>query len=401
MPSPKLRKWSKSYVKDNFQFAIPCLFGIESLCADELTRLGYENVKTLNGQVLFKGTENDIATANINIRTGERVLLVLGESPVQSFDELFDAVQAMPWENYIPKDGAFPVKGHSLKSKLQSVPNCQKIIKKAIVERLRAKHKTQTLGETAAAYPVQFSIMDDRATLYIDTSGDALYKRGYRRAPNQNRQNAASGSAVVAAPLRETLAAAIVKLSRYKGREMVCDPFCGSGTIAIEAALAAVNRAPGQNRSFAADSWVWLDRAIWKNAKEEAKSKEYKGEYIIHAGDIDSNCVEVAKVNAQRAGIAEYIKFETADATKLSVCEQQNIIIMTNPPYGERVLQKAEAEGLYRDFGMAVKAAGDLSNLKMYILSSHTEFERTFGKKATKKRKLYNGMIKCDLFMYF
>jgi len=365
-------------------FCIPCLFGLEGLCADELRQLGYENIQTLNGQVLFSGSTKDIAKANINIRTGERVLLVVGEGVAHTFDELFETVRAMPWEEYIPADGSFPVKGHSLKSKLQSIPDCQKIIKKAIVERLRDKYKTQTLSETAAKYPVQFAITDDSATLYIDTSGDALYKRSYRPAQS-------------AAPLRETLAAAIVKLSRYKGKEIVCDPFCGSGTIPIEAALAAVNQAPGLNREFIAETWKWLEKNIWTNAKDEAKSRQYKGDYTIHGSDIDPKYIESAKANAQRAGVLEYIRFEVADATKISY---ENGIIMTNPPYGERVMQKSEAEELYRRFGKAIHAR-ELDNLKMYILSSHTEFERTFGRQATKKRKLYNGMIKCDLFMYF
>jgi len=384
-------------------FCIPCLFGLEGLCADELRQLGYENIQTLNGQVLFSGSTKDIAKANINIRTGERVLLVVGEGVAHTFDELFETVRALPWEEYIPADGSFPVKGHSLKSKLQSIPDCQKIIKKAIVERLREKHKTQTLSETAAKYPVQFAIMDDIATLHIDSSGDALFKRGYRPSSKAAPQSAA--------PLRETLAAAIVKLSRYKGKEIICDPFCGSGTIPIEAAMAAINRAPGLNRAFAAESWAWLPQNIWKDTKEEAKSREYKGEYIIFGSDIDPKCVETAQINAKRAGVEEYIKFETADATRFNLEEIkskheyekiQNTIILTNPPYGERVMQKTEAEDLYRKFGEAANIkTSKLDNCKLYILSSHTEFERTFGRKATKKRKLYNGMIKCDLFMYF
>jgi len=365
-------------------FCIPCLFGLEGLCADELKRLKLDNVKAENGRVLFSGGESDIAKTNINIRTGERILLLVGETKANTFDELFEGVRAMPWEKYIPANGAFPVKGHSLNSKLHSIPDCQKIIKKSIVERLKTGHKTETLDEAGEKYQIQFAIMNDIAVLYIDTSGAGLHKRGYRPV----------GSA---APLRETLAAAIVKLSRYRGREQVCDPFCGSGTIPIEAALAAINRAPGLNRSFAAEEWIWLEKNIWENAKEEAKSREYQGDYNIWGGDIDPKCIEIAKENAKRAGVAEYIKFEEADATTFNR-DTQNGIIMTNPPYGERVMQQSEAEDLYRRFGTATRK---LNDWKMYILSSHTEFERTFGKPATKKRKLYNGMIKCDLFMYY
>ena len=365
-------------------FCIPCLFGLEGLCADELKRLKLDNVKAENGRVTFSGTENDIAKANINIRTGERVLLVIGETKANTFDELFEGVRAMPWEKYIPAMGAFPVKGHSLGSKLHSIPDCQKIIKKATVERLKTGHKTGTLNETAEKYQIQFAIMNDIAVLYIDTSGAGLHKRGYRPV----------GSA---APLRETLAAAIVKLSRYRGREQVCDPFCGSGTIPVEAALAAINRAPGLNRSFAAEDWTRLDKNIWAEAKTEAKSHEFQGDYNIWGGDIDPKCIEIAKENAKRAGVSDHIRFETADATSFHR-DTENGIIMTNPPYGERVMQQSEAEDLYRQFGTATSK---LNDWKMYILSSHTEFERTFGKTAVKKRKLYNGMIKCDLFMYY
>jgi len=365
-------------------FCIPCLFGLEGLCADELKRLELNNVKAENGRVIFSGEESDIAKANINLRTGERILIEVGQTDANSFDELFEGVKIMPWEDYIPVNGAFPVKGHSLGSKLHSIPDCQKIIKKAIVERLKTGHKTRELNETAAKYQIQFSIMNDIAALYIDTSGAGLHKRGYRPIGNT-------------APLRETLAAAIVKLSRYRGREQVNDPFCGSGTIPIEAALAAINRAPGLNRDFAAMKWEWLDKQIWTNAGEEAKSREYKGDYDIWGGDIDPKCIEISLENAKRAGVTQQIRFEVADATKFH-SENQGGIIMSNPPYGERVMQQSQAEKLYKDFGTAIK---ELENWKMYILSSHTEFERSFGKKATKKRKLYNGMIKCDLFMYF
>ena len=403
-------------------FCVPCLFGLEGLCADELKRLGMAEVSAKNGQVLFSGGEPDIARSNINLRTGERVLLIVGETRANSFDELFEGVRAMPWETYIPADGAFPVKGHSLGSKLHSIPDCQKIIKKAVVERLRSKHKTVSLNETGAKYQIQFAIMNDAATLYIDTSGAGLHKRGYRPVGN-------------AAPLRETLAAAIVKLSRYKGRGQVCDPFCGSGTIPIEAAMAALNRAPGLNRAasnqnpdtlgpsraslskttdtrklnlasstkspdtpgFASQKWGWLSNNIWDDAILDAKSNEFSGDYDIWGGDTDPKSIATAKENARRAGVAEYIRFETADAAGFHRSGSGGTI-MTNPPYGERVMERNEAAELYRSFGTAFRK---LDAWKMYLLSSHTEFERTFGRNATKKRKLYNGMIKCDLYMYY
>jgi len=368
------------------KFTVPCLFGLEGLVADELRRLGHEDVKAENGRVLFSGTESDIAKANINLRTGERVLLTVGETPANSFDELFEGVRKFPWEDFIPKDGEFPVKGHSLGSKLHSIPDCQKIIKKAVVERLKVGHKTETLAETGAKYQVQFAIMSDVATLYIDTSGVGLHKRGYRPAQS-------------AAPLRETLAAAIVKLSRYRGKEQVIDPFCGSGTIPIEAALAALNRAPGLNRNFSAEKWEWLNKKIWEEAKKAAKNDEFSGEYDIIGADIDPKYVEISKENAARAGVAEFIRFKVSDATAFEATKsERNTIIMANPPYGERVMEQREVEALYSSFGKAIEKE---TNLKLYILSSHPEFELFFGKRAKKKRKLYNGMIKCDLYMYF
>lgn len=362
---------------------VPCLFGLEGLAADELRRMDMRDVRTENGRVFFTGEKADIARANLNLRTGERILLVVGKTRALTFDMLFEGVKSMPWENYIPMDGEFPVKGHSLNSALHSIPDCQKIVKKAIVERLKMKFKTSWFKETGAKYQVMFAIMDDEAILYLDTTGPGLHKRGYRPVGN-------------AAPLRETLAASMVKIARYRGREEVCDPFCGSGTIPIEAALAAINRAPGIGRRFAAQKWIWLKEDLWKEAVSEARDKEFKGNYEIWGGDIDPQCIEIARENARRAGVAEHIRFEVADACAFER-ETAGGMIISNPPYGERVMERTEAERLYRQFGKAVR---NLQDWKLYILSSHTEFERTFGKTADKKRKLYNGMIKCDLFMY-
>ena len=366
-----------------FNMSVPCLFGLEGLAADELKRLDMQDVQAENGRVLFSGEKEDIARANINLRTGERVLLVVGETPAESFDMLFEGVKNMPWENFIPVNGAFPVKGHSLNSKLHSVPDCQSIIKKAVVERLKLKYKTEWFEETGPKYQIQFAIMKDMATLYIDTSGTGLHKRGYRPAGN-------------AAPLRETLAAAMVKLTRYRGREPVCDPFCGSGTIAIEAALMALNRAPGLARNFDAQKWVWLNKDVWEKAIEEARDREYRGDYDIWGGDVDPKAIDISRENARRAGVQDYVRFEVTDAADFR-SDKTGGLIITNPPYGERVMERSEAERIYRQFGSATR---ELKDWKMYILSSHTEFERTFGKQADKKRKLYNGMIKCDLFMY-
>ena len=371
-------------MNSNFELCVPCLLGLEGPIADELRRMKQENVRSENGRVYFSGDAEAIARANVNLRIGERVLIELGRFEANSFDELFEKTKALPWETLIPKNGAFPVKGYSLNSKLFSVSDCQKIIKKAVVERLKGVYGIGWFPEDAEVYQIQFSIMKDVASLCIDTSGDGLHKRGYRPAHN-------------AAPLKETMAAAMVTLSRYRGREDFCDPFCGSGTIPIEAALIAKNRAPGLNRSFSAMKWRGIDGSVWERVKEEARDREFNGDYRIIGADIDENALDIARENARRAGVDDVVRFEKADATKFDRCTERGIIV-TNPPYGERIMEKQEAEALYRGFGEAWRKT---ENWKLYLLSSHTEFERTFGKTADKKRKLYNGMIKCDLFMYF
>ena len=372
---------------EHLQYAVPTLFGLEGLCADEMRRLGLDRVQAENGRVLCQGSGEDLARLNLNLRTGERVLLVLGSFPVgdgDAIDKLFEGTKALPWEQFIPREGQFPVKGHCLNSDLHSVPTCQALIKKAAAQRLGKAYGLNTLPETGAVYQIQFSIMKDMATLMLDTSGAGLHKRGYR----------AQG---VVAPLRETLAAAMVMLSRYRGRDPLCDPFCGSGTIPIEAALIAKNRAPGLNRSFSAQKWTWLDNKAWMNAADEAMDKEFDGQYEIWGGDIDPEAVALARHNAQLAEVDDVVSFEVSDATRVHFGGLRGRVV-TNPPYGERIMERREAEELYRAFGKAWAKFPD--EWKLFLRSSHTEFERTFGKQADKKRKLYNGMLKCDLFMY-
>ena len=372
---------------EHLQYAVPTLFGLEGLCADEMRRLGLDRVQAENGRVLCQGSGEDLARLNLNLRTGERVLLVLGSFPVgggDAIDKLFEGTKALPWEQFIPREGQFPVKGHCLNSDLHSVPTCQALIKKAAAQRLGKAYGLNTLPETGAVYQIQFSIMKDMATLMLDTSGAGLHKRGYR----------AQG---VVAPLRETLAAAMVMLSRYRGRDPLCDPFCGSGTIPIEAALIAKKRAPGLNRSFSAQKWTWLDNKAWMNAADEAMDKEFDGQYEIWGGDIDPEAVALARHNAQLAEVDDVVSFEVSDATRFHFGGLRGRVV-TNPPYGERIMERREAEELYRAFGKAWAKFPD--EWKLFLLSSHTEFERTFGKQADKKRKLYNGMLKCDLFMY-
>ena len=368
----------------NYKMCVPCLLGLEGPIADELRRLNISEVVSENGRVYFTGGDRELARANICLRIGERVLIELGAFEARSFDELFEGTRALPWESLIPADGTFPVKGYSLNSQLFSVSDCQKIIKKAVVERLKRKYHIDWFSETGALYQIQFSIMKDRVSLCIDSSGDGLHKRGYRPAHN-------------AAPLKETMAAAMVTLSRYRGRDDFCDPFCGSGTIPIEAALIAKNRAPGLDRGFTAQRWKSIDRRVWEEERAAARAREYHGDYRIVGSDIDPRSVAIANENAQRAGVDDVVRFEVADAMAFNR-ETARGVIVTNPPYGERILEKQEAETLYRGFG---KALASCPNWQLYLLSSHTEFERCFGRQADRKRKLYNGMIKCDLYMYY
>ena len=367
----------------DLKFAVPCLFGLEGLAGDELKRLHMENVTVENGRVLFTGDTAALIKANLWLRTGERVLIVLAEFTATTFEQLFQGVYRTELEKFIPADGVFPVKGHCLNSTLMSVPDCQAIIKKAASRRLGEKYGISWLPETGAKFQLQFSIMQDKVTLYLDTSGAGLHKRGYRAVGNE-------------APLRETLAAAMVILTRYRGREFLWDPFCGSGTICIEAALIAKNRAPGLKRRFAAESFPWIDNALWEDARREAKEKEFNGDYRILGSDNDPKCVSLAMANARKAGVADCIQFKDGDATKMSLPTDCGIMIC-NPPYGQRMLEQQSAQRLYSAFGRHVKFA---DGWKKYIITSEPEFEHYFGRRANKKRKLYNGMIKCDLYMY-
>ena len=363
---------------------VPCLFGLESLVADEMKRLDLKNVRAENGRVHCEGSMADIARLNINLRCGARVLMELGSFVAKDFEALFQGVLALPLEEFIPRDGEFPVKGYSINSTLHSVPACQAIVKKAAARRLGSYYGCETLPETGTRYQIQFAIIKDTATVYLDTSGEGLYKRGYR-ARNMG------------APLRETMAAALVTLSRFRGRDPFCDPFCGSGTIPIEAALIAKNRAPGLDRSFSAQKWKSMDSRLWMEAADEAMDKEFHGTYDIWGGDIDPAAIELAKHNAKLASVDDCIRFEVADATKFHRDSEYGQLV-TNPPYGERLLEKQEAEALYRAFGRTWRELPP--KWRTLVLSSHTEFERCFGRPADKKRKLYNGMLKCDVFMY-
>lgn len=368
---------------EKFTFAVPCLFGLEGLVGEELRRMGLSEVRVEDRRAFFTGDFLDMARANLRLRMGERVMLLLGRFEARTFEALYQGVKALPLEDLIPRDGQFPVKGYSLNSQLHSVPDCQAIVKKAAVDRLGAKYGLTWLPETGAVYQIRFSLMKDICEVFLDTSGLSLHKRGYRAVGNE-------------APLHETMAAAMVNLARYRGRDFFWDPFCGSGTIVIEAALAALNRAPGLGRSFGAERWPTVPREVWQQARAEAKDLEYRGEYRILGTDLDENSLEIAKANAVKAGVAKYVTFRQGDATRLPLpCDRG--AICCNPPYGERMLEQKSAQRLYQAMGRHWKFA---DGWKKVIISSEPEFERCYGKAADKKRKLYNGRLQCYVYLY-
>lgn len=369
-----------------FLLKIPALLGTEQVVSYEVQQLGYDVLKVENGGVWFWGDAEAICVANINLRAAERVMISVASFPAPTFDALYEGTKQIPWENIIEKDGAFPVTGYALKSALHSVPDCQSIVKKAICDRLSQHYGIQSrLEESGAVYPIRFAIMKDHAELLIDTSGESLYKRGYRR----DR---------VLAPLRETLAFSMISLSFWRGDRYFCDPFCGSGTIPIEAALFATNRAPGFRRSFVSETWKQhLPNSLWRDIRDEAKENEnHDRPTMIYASDIDPAAIEIAKQNAHAAGVADKIHFSVADVRDIAPYRDRGVIC-TNPPYGERLMDKKSCEKLYRSMGRTFAKFPDAKKL---ILTSHEGFEQFYGTDATKRRKLYNGMLKCYLYQY-
>lgn len=370
---------------NNIKLVAPCLFGIEKIAADEFRRMGFENITTENGRVLLEGEPNMLARANICSRFAERILINVGEFSAVTFTQLFDGVKALPWENYIGRDDAFPVNGWSINSQLFSIPDCQSIIKKAIVERLKLKYNISIFPETGSEYKIRFSIHKNIVTMMIDTSGEGLHKRGYRRNSND-------------APLKETLAAAMCDLARIYPDTKIFDPFCGSGTILIESALMATKTAPGLRRFFAAERYGFLDSKIWQQERMRAQDMILKNiDFKAQGFDIDPACVELTLANAKKAGVEKYVKAAVADVKNFTLAKERCITV-TNPPYGERLLDVKAAETLYKTMGE--RFVSD-NGQKYYVISPHDEFEKHYGKVADKRRKLYNGMIKCQLFMYF
>lgn len=363
----------------------PCLFGTESIAADEFRRMGFTEIVTENGRVKLAGDFNMLARANICSRFAERILINVGEFYAATFTELFDGVKALDWENFIGKDDAFPVNGWSIDSILHSIPDCQSIIKKAIVERLKLKYSVSRFAETGPEYRIRFSIHKNSVTMMIDTSGEGLHKRGYRRNSN-------------AAPLKETLAASMCDLARIYPDTKLLDPFCGSGTLLIEAALMATKTAPGLRRFFAAERFGFIPETVWREERTRAQDLIiHNVDFSAQGFDIDKNAVELTLQNAKKAGVSKYVKAAVADIRDFTPPEERCLII-TNPPYGERLLDVKAAEELYTVMGNRFKEGG---GRKYYVISPHDEFEKYFGRTADKRRKLYNGMIKCQLFMYF
>ncbi len=369
---------------NRIKICCPCHFGLESVLKFEITKIGGEDIRVSDGKITFKGDESIIARANLCLSTAERVLIELAQFRAESFEELFQGVKAIELERYISRDDAFPVKGYSLNSALHSVPDCQAIIKKAAVERLKSKYGVTWFDESGPQVQIKFSILKDIVNIYLDTSGIGLHKRGYRRNSN-------------AAPIKETLAAGIIDLARVRPDSVVCDPFCGSGTLLIEAGLKALKIAPGINRRFAAEKWTTLDPKVWQQERARAIDNVDRSAKFEAVGyDIDDSAVALTLDNAHKAGIKSRIRVEQADIARFYHPEGTTVIC--NPPYGERLLELKEAEQIYKRMGKVLGKGGDKQS---YIISPHEQFEHFFGMSAKKRRKLYNGMIKCQLYMYF
>jgi putative N6-adenine-specific DNA methylase len=360
-------------------------FGIEAVTARELKDLGYRDQMVENGRVTYTGDLNAICISNLWLRTAERVLLKIGEFKALSFEDLFQGTKALPWEDWIPVNATFPVEGKSVDSKLYSVSDCQAIVKKAVVERLKQRYNVEWFEETGPRYRIEVALLKDMVTLTIDTSGAGLHKRGYRKL-------------VTSAPIKETMASALILLSYWKRDRVLWDPFCGSGTIPIEAALIGLNIAPGLNRKFDADEWDLIPEELWKTARKEAREKiDLTRKLRIHGTDIDEEVISLARHHAREAGVEEFIHLQKRAMEEIKSKYEHGIII-TNPPYGERLSDEKEVEKLYKSMG---KTFRELKDWSYYVITSYEKFEKYFGKKADKKRKLYNGRIECNYYQYF
>jgi len=360
-------------------------FGLESVVAREVRELGYQEVAVENGKVTFTADLGAICRCNLWIRSADRVLIKMGEFRAETFEELFQQTRSLPWPDWIPVDAAFPVDGKSINSKLFSVPDCQAIVKKAIVEKMKDAYRRNWFDETGPRYRVEVALLKDVATLTMDTSGAGLHKRGYRKLGSE-------------APLKETLAAAMIMLSRWRSDRVLIDPFCGSGTIPIEAALIGLNIAPGLKREFDAERWPVVPGSMWLRAREEAGDAVIGDHKLaVHGFDIDKEVLSLARYHARQAGLGDLVTFQEKPVAELRARHKYGYIVC-NPPYGIRLGEVNEVERLYREMGSVFKG---LDTWSYYILSAHPEFERLFGSRSDKKRKLYNGRIQCNFYQYF
>lgn len=370
---------------EKIKFTAPCLFGTEGIAADEFRRMGAENVSAEDGKVKFSGDMNILARANICSRFTERIYILVGEFFAESFTELFECVKALPWDNFIGSRDAFPVTGTSLNSTLHSIPDCQSIIKKAVVEKLKLKYRIQWFEETGAEHKIRFSIRNNKVSVMLDTSGTGLHKRGYRRNAND-------------APLKETLGAAMCDLAHIYPDTYFIDPMCGSGTLLIEAAMMAAGIAPGLRRSFSAERFGFVPQEVWREERSRAQDIILHNiDFHAEGYDIDPSAVELTLANAKKAGVEKYVSAAVRDIRDFSPPDERCLTV-TNPPYGERLLDIKAAEELYKIMGKRFERG---CGRKYFIISPHDEFEKLFGASADKRRKLYNGMIKCQLYMYF
>lgn len=369
-----------------YQLLAVCPMGLEAVVSKEIQELGY-TTSVENGKIFFEGDEAAIVKCNLWLRTADRIKIVVGQFNAKTFDELFEKTKELPWETIIEKEGNFPVQGRSVKSTLYSVPDCQAIVKKAIVERLKSAYQEKGwLDESGAKYPVEVALLKDKALLTIDTSGSGLNKRGYRLAQGE-------------APIKETLAASLIKLANWTGDTPLIDPFCGSGTIAIEACLIAQNIAPGFNRDFVSETWDIMPDRLYDELRDEADQQaNYDRPLEIYASDIDPEMIEIARRNAEEVGLSDIINFKVQDVNTLSIESVAPVALIGNPPYGERIGDRAEVEEMYRYIGQLMQEHPYLST---YILTSNNEFEFLVNQKATKRRKLFNGYIECTYYQYW
>ncbi len=368
----------------NYTLIATSTFGLEKVVANELKELGYDDLKIENGKVTFEGDEMDIVTCNMWLRTADRVLIQMAEFKAETFEELFQGTLAVNWGDIIPITGFMHIVGKSVKSKLFSVPDCQSIVKKAVVEAMKRKYRRDLFSEDGAEYKIEVGILKDIVTLTLDTTGPGLHKRGYREMAG-------------VAPMKETLAAALVLLSKWEPSRLLADPFCGSGTIAIKAAMIAKNIAPGLNRSFVCEQWDIISQDLWEDIRKYARNSINDKEFRIMASDIDGRVLQTARVNAKKAGVEEYISFQKLDVKDFSSKKRYGFII-TNPPYGERIGELKEVEALYKVMGEVFQNLYDWS---YFVITSYEGFEKCFGKKSDKNRKLYNGRLKCYYYQYF